>query len=125
MTLPSRVAALACVLAVNSLLPAQNTIPKEKSPNELSVNKDSLTLQDFGKRVDEYVKLRKQAQAGLPPRKSGTSASEIKQYQASLAQAIRTARTQAHLGDIFIPPVAQLFRKLIAMPFQSDDARQD
>jgi hypothetical protein len=121
-TLPSRVAALACVLAVHSLLPAQNTVPTEKSTNDPSVNQDSLTLQDFSKRLDQYVKLRKEAQAGLSPRKSGSSASEIRQYQASLAQAIRAARTQAKLGDVFSSPVAQLFRKLIAMPFEGGDA---
>ena len=122
MTILSRVAVLVCVLLVRTLLPGQNTIPEHKSTSESSVNHDSLTIQDFAKSVDEYVKLRKQAEAGLSPRKSGTSASEIKQYQASLARAIRSARTQAQLGDVFTAPVAQLFRQLIAMPFEGGDA---
>jgi hypothetical protein len=85
------------------------------------VNQDSLTIQDFGKRVDEYLKVRKAAKAGLSAPKSGTSALEVKQYQASLARNIRAARTASKPGDVFSPPVAQLFRKLIATPFQGND----
>lgn len=121
MAILNRAAAVAWVLAANSLLPAQNAPPQDKSTKQVSVNQDSLTIQDFAKRVDEYVKLRKLAQAGLSAPKSGSSAGEIKQYQASLAQNIRAARTQPKPGDVFSPPIAQLFRKLIATPFHSGD----
>src|SRR4029077_18201722 len=93
----------------------------DKSTNQMSVNQDSLIIQDFGKRVDEYVKVRKIAKAGLSAPKAGTSASAVKQYQASLAQNIRRARTAGKPGDVFSPPVAQLFRKLIAAPFRGGD----
>jgi hypothetical protein len=117
----NRVAAITWVLITHTLLPAQNTVPRDKSTNQISVNQDSLTLQDFGKRVNEYVKVRKIAKAGLSAPKSGTSASAVKQYQASLAQNIRAARTAGKPGDVFSPPVAQLLRKLIATPFQGSD----
>jgi len=117
----NRAAAVAWVLAANSLLPAQNAPLQDKSKKQVSVNQDSLTIQDFAKRVDEYVKLRKLAQAGLSAPKSGSSAAAVKQYQASLAQNIRAARTQPKPGDVFSPAIAQLFRKLIATPFHSGD----
>ena len=69
-------------------MPAQNTATAtNKSANQISVNQDSLTIQDFSKRVDEYREVaqdeRKQVCLPLNPE---TSASEVKQYQASLAQ---------------------------------------
>jgi hypothetical protein len=93
--------------------------PPPKSSNGISVNQDSLTIQDFSKRVDEYVKLRKRMEAGLPAPKSKSSSADLKQYQASLAQKISAERSQAKPGDIFTPAVSTLFRKLIAMPFKS------
>jgi hypothetical protein len=113
-------AAVVLMLAANTL-PAQNTVLQDRSTGQISANQDSLTIQDFGKRVDQYAKLRKSAQAGLSAPKSGSSAAEVKQYQVSLAQNIRAGRTQAKPGDVFSPPVALLFRKLIATPFQSGD----
>lgn len=118
MTIIKGVAAVAWVLAANSWLLTQNA-PPPKSSNGISVNQDSLTIQDFSKRVDEYVKLRKRMEAGLPAPKSKSSSADLKQYQASLAQKISAERSQAKPGDIFTPAVSALFRKLIAMPFKS------
>jgi len=112
------VAAVAWVLAANSWLMTQSA-PPPKSSNGISVNQDSLTIQDFSKRVDEYVKLRKRMEAGLPAPKSKSSSADLKQYQASLAQKISAERSQAKPGDIFTPAVSALFSKLIAMPFKS------
>ena len=50
---------VAWVLAANSWLLAQDAPPQPKAANGISVNQDSLTIQDFSKRVDDYVKLRK------------------------------------------------------------------
>ncbi|MGH9540205.1 MAG: hypothetical protein ACRD3H_19930 [Terriglobales bacterium] len=104
--------AAAWVLAASSVSLAQSAPP-------VSVNRNSLVIADFDKRVDEYVKLRKRVQGGLPAVKSKTTAANIKQYELSLAQAIRAQRSQAKAGDIFTPPVSQLFRQLIATPLQS------
>jgi hypothetical protein len=114
MTILNGVAAATWVLAANCFLTAQNAPPQANA-----VNQNSLVIQDFDKRVDDYVKLRKRAQGGLPAAKSGDSAANIKQYQQSLAQNIRAERLQAKPGDVFTPSVSQLFRQLIATPFQS------
>lgn len=126
MNILSGVSTVAWVLAANSLLLTQNAPPRTKPANRPSVkqpslNQDSRTIGDFSKSVDDYVKLRKRAQAGLPARKSGESAADIKQYQAVLAQKIRGGRSQAKPGEMFTPRVSQLFRKLIATPLQSSE----
>lgn len=115
MTIPSGAVIIACFLAAGCFASAQTTPPQGKS-----VNQNSLIIQDFEKKLDDYAKLRKQAQSGLPDPKSASSAENIKQYQQSLAQNIRTQRAQAKAGDIFTPPVSQLFKELIATPMRSD-----
>lgn len=119
MTIVKGVAAVAWLLAANSWLVAQDAPPQPKSTNGVSVNLDSLTIQDFSQRVDEYVKLRKRIAASLPAAKSGSSATDLKQYQANLAQKISVERSQAKPGDIFTPAVSRLFRKLIEAPLKS------
>jgi hypothetical protein len=90
------------------------------SPQGKAVNQDSLVIQDFNKKLDEYAKLRKRAQSGLPDPKSDGSAANLKQYQESLAQNIRAQRSRAKAGDIFTPAASQVFRKLISTPIRSD-----
>jgi hypothetical protein len=97
------------------------TLAQVASPTGTPVNQNSLIVQDFDKRLDDYAKLRKRAQAGLPDLKSKTSAANVKQYQQSLAQNIRNARPQAKAGDIFTPGISQLFRELIATPIRGND----
>jgi hypothetical protein len=116
MTIRGGVVAVVAVLTASCYLVAQNT----PSPGN-SVNQDSVLIQDFQKGVNDYLKLHKRVGAALPTPKPGSSAADIKQYQQSLASAIRAERAQARLGDIFTPPISQLFRKLIATPFQSSD----
>ena len=77
------------------------------------MNQDSLTIQDFSKRVDDYVKLRKRAQADLPRRNPGSSAADLKQYQASLAQEHSgTERSQAKGGRYFHSSGQPAFQKI-------------
>ncbi|MGH9503341.1 MAG: hypothetical protein ACRD20_10880 [Terriglobales bacterium] len=114
-----RIVVIVCVLLSSGLLAAQGVSPREKSATRTAVNQDSLTIQDFSTRVDDYAKLRKRAQAGLSVPKSGSSAADIRQYQLSLAQKIREERPRAKAGDVFTAPVSRIFRKLIAAPFQS------
>jgi hypothetical protein len=115
MTIPSGTAIIACLLAAGCFASAQAASSQGKS-----VNQNSLVIQDFEKRLDDYAKLRKRAQSGLPDPKTDSSAANIKQYQQSLAQNIRIQRSQAKAGDIFTPPISQLFKELIATPMRND-----
>ena len=108
------------ILAASCLGGAQDK-PQQHHP---SVNQDSLVIQDFEKRTNDYVKLRKTAQSGLQVPKSKSSASSIKEYQQSLAQNIRSQRSQARPGDIFTPPIGEVFRRLLAGTFKSGDGRK-
>src|ERR1043166_5265201 len=86
------------------------------------VNAGAAILQDFSRRVDEYVKLRKTVESGLPKLKQTLSPSEITEHEQDLARAIRDARKDAKQGDIFTPEISAEFHRLMAITMQGADA---
>lgn len=79
-------------------------------------------VQDLEKRVADYAKLRKTAEAGLPPLRPTKSQAEIAGRQRALAGKIRELRAPAKQGDIFPPDVAAEFRARIAAAMKGKPA---
>jgi hypothetical protein len=85
------------------------------------VNAGSATIQDFEKRVDAYLQLRKSVESKLAPLKATLAPEEITKRQHELAQALREARKTARQGDIFTPEITMEFRRLIGLATQPGD----
>ena len=102
----SRIAAAAVACAVVAVtLPAASL--SQTSPGRAAAQRV------FSERVERYVWLRVKREAPFPafdPRRDPWSLFLTRRY---LASAIRTARTQARAGDLFSPPVEELFRDTI------------
>lgn len=77
------------------------------------VNADATTLQDFQRRVDQYVKVRNELKKQSAPLKETKDAGKIQASQDELADKIRAARKDAKPGDIFTPEIKTLFRRLM------------
>ncbi len=86
------------------------------------VNPDSAIIQDFEKRVADYMQLRKTEEAKLPKLRATESVERITHYQHELAEAMMRARKAARQGDIFTPPVDKEFRRLMGFAMQPQDA---
>ncbi len=86
------------------------------------VNPDSAILQDFSKRVNDYVQLRKTEEAKLSKLRATDSMDKITHYQHELERAIMNARKGARQGDIFTPPIDKEFRRLMGFVMQAADA---
>jgi hypothetical protein len=86
------------------------------------VNPDAQLVEDFENRVKDYVKLRKQLEAGLPALKPTVSEAAIAHHERELAERIRAARRSAVQGNIFTPEIAAEFRRLIGIAMQGQDA---
>jgi hypothetical protein len=82
------------------------------APNQ-PINSDARVLQDFQKRIDAYIKQRKDLMKQVPPLKETNDAAKIQAAQDALAAKIRAARKDAKPGDIFTPEIRQLFRRLM------------
>ncbi len=76
---------------------------------------------DFEKQIKDYMKLRKQAEAGISALKPTASAHIINEHRRLLANSIQAARPQAKQGDIFSPAIAQEFKHLISMGYKGTD----
>jgi hypothetical protein len=85
------------------------------------VNADSAIIQDFQKRVDAYLKLRKSVESNLPRLKSTPSQDKISHHEHELGHAIREARRNTKQGDIFTPEISTEIRRLIAIAIQQGD----
>jgi len=68
----------------------------------------------FSERVDRYVRLRDRLEAPLLPFDGRRDSWSLMLSRRYLASAIRSARPNAAQGQIFAPPVGDMFRTLIA-----------
>jgi hypothetical protein len=86
-----------------------------------AVNPDAALTQDFEKRVADYVKLHKSAEATPAPlKKPTTSPEKIRHHQHELRVTIVSLRSHAVQGNIFTPQIAAEFRRLIGIAYQAD-----
>lgn len=88
-----------------------------------AVDSDAAAIQNFEKNVAAYVDIRKEVESTLPRLKSTPSPEKISHRQNQLAGAIRAARKAARPGDVFTPPIAAEFHRLIAIAMQTSGTR--
>jgi hypothetical protein len=78
-------------------------------------------LQTFIERTDRYVRLRARLEDPLPSFDARRDPWSLMLTRHYLASAIRAARPYARQGDIFAPPVAQVFQGLIGQAIHDVD----
>ena len=83
-----------------------------------------LAIREFQKRVNAYVKLQKQLEAGLGKSKSTPSPEAIAARRQALARKVRAARAQAKVGDIFTAEITAEFRRLIGITMNGKEGAQ-
>jgi hypothetical protein len=113
----TRAAFVLLLIAYGPVLGAQTTA--RRTP---PVNPDSAVIMDFEKQIKDYMKLRKQAEAGIPALKPTASVHNINEHRRLLASSIQAARPQAKQGDIFSPAITQEFKHLIFLGYQGAGA---
>jgi hypothetical protein len=91
-------------------------------PAQEKVNQNAAVLQDFSRRVADYVKLRNAAKAEVHGLKQTSSPQAILDYEHRLAHRIREQREGVTQGNIFTSEIAAEFRRLIGTTMQSPDA---
>ena len=93
------------------------TVPEPITPEQKAVasseNPDSAILADFNARLDRFVKTQRALLKQAPLSEDATPA-QIKSRQEMLAAQLRDIRKNAKHGDIFTPPVAGLFKRLMS-----------
>jgi hypothetical protein len=82
-------------------------------------------LDDFGRRVAEYVALHKRASQPLGTADDTKQPAEISARETALAEAISAARPQAKPGDLFTAEAAVVLKKIIADNYRQSAAVRD
>ena len=77
-----------------------------------------VTIEDFGERVNAYVRLRRDNEDSFTALTSSSDSAEIASHKIELSGMIVSARANAHQGDIFTPKLAAKFREIIRKTLQ-------
>jgi hypothetical protein len=85
---------------------------------------DSAALQDFTRRVSDYIKVHKLARSEVHGLKPTNSPDAIEHYEHRLAHRIREMRSGDIQGAIFTPEISAEFRRLIGASMQGSDAQR-
>jgi hypothetical protein len=91
-------------------------------PAQEKVNQNALVLQDFSKRVADYLEVHKTARSDVHGIKPTKSQQEISHYEHHLAERIRELRKGAAQGAIFTPEISAEFGRLIHLAMQGASA---
>jgi hypothetical protein len=77
-----------------------------------ATNPTAAAVAEFNKQVNAYMDLHKKAEAAAPDVKKGATPAEVLAFEKALAERIRAARATAKQGDVFVPAVVPLFKKV-------------
>lgn len=88
------------------------------------VTSDVKIIQDFEKRVQTVLDLRKKLQKDAPPLPEEATPQQLDAHQRALEKLMRAARADAKQGDIFTPDIQALIRKAMVQIIARPDGRQ-
>ena len=75
----------------------------------------------FEKRVKDYAKLREALEAKMPKLSKNATPEQIEAHKTALQERVRTARTGAKTGELFMPDAANLIRSIIKNEFKGNE----
>jgi hypothetical protein len=105
------------------LAPLAGAAPQTPTTNP-GVNADAAAIQDFLKRVDDYVKLHRKLEDTIPKLSKQTTPEEIDRHERALAKLIQEARKDAKQGDLLTPAMQRLIRRLLRPIFAGRGSAQ-
>lgn len=82
-------------------------------------------LESFRSGLEEYNKIRKQAEGKLPKLPPKATPGQIEAFHRELAAAIRATRAGARPGDVFTPRAAELFREILKQHFSGSQNKDN
>jgi len=78
---------------------------------------------EFKTRIDDYMKIRKEAAKGAPSFNETSDPAKIKVAEQALAVRMQTLRATAQPGDIFTPTILNTFKQLLAPELKGEDGK--
>jgi hypothetical protein len=100
------------------------TAAAQSQTQKPTVNPDARAIADFNERVKKYLELHNKLEATLPSVPDQADPKRILEYQTGFAKVIAASRASARPGDIFTPPVRQIFRRVIRNALRGTSGRE-
>jgi len=108
-----------CLVAASLVLAVTHVAVAAQGP----ANPQAVALKDFADRVKAYMALHEKVASRLPPAGNGGPAAVMAERRDALAAAIRSARKDAHEGDLFTPEVGAQVRAIVRRDLEARDLR--
>jgi hypothetical protein len=96
---------------------------EKKTSTDPEVNQDAAVIAEFKIRVDAYADLHEQLAKGDAKPKETKDPAELNAAKAALTAKIQRARAKAKQGDVFMPAIRPVFRRLLAPELKGEDGR--
>jgi hypothetical protein len=85
---------------------------------------NAVILQEFTKRVNNYVRVHNLAAKQAPPLKTSDDPGKIETAQLALAAKIAEMRAGSKQGDIFTPDITRVFRRILVPELKGKDGEE-
>jgi hypothetical protein len=96
---------------------------EKKTSTDPDVNKDAAAIAEFKIRVDAYADLHQRLAKGDAKPKETADPGKINATKDALSAKIQAARASAKQGDVFMPAIRPVFRRLLAPELKGEDGR--
>ena len=98
--------------------------PAASQATKAPVNANALLINDFLKRVNDYVSLHKRLEEPLPKLSKQTTPQEIDAHQRALSNLIQEARKTAKQGELLTPAMQRFVRTMLRPVFSGKEGAQ-
>ena len=85
---------------------------------------DAAAIQQFDAAVADYLAMRRRLSEEIPSPVPNSSAVELNNASDALAAAIQRSRQKAQVGDLFVAPVAPVFKRNVEVAVGSPEMRK-
>ena len=85
---------------------------------------DQAAIDDFNRRVKDYVKLREKIEGGLPKLPEMSTPEQIEAHKIVFQKAVQNARLNAKQGDVITSDAARALRFIISTAYVGDDRKR-
>jgi hypothetical protein len=96
---------------------------EKKTSTDPAVNQDAAAIMEFKIRVDAYADLHHRLAMGDAKPKDSTDPATLNRTKAALTAKIQQARASAKQGDVFMPAIRPVFRRLLSPELKGEDGR--
>jgi hypothetical protein len=110
---------LLCAGIITLLSPSVSEVQQVRA-----ASRDAGAIKQFEAAIAEYVAMRRRLADTIPPLVPNSTSVELNNASDALAAAVQQSRQNAGVGDLFVPPVAAVFKRKIDEAMRTANLRQ-